>query len=177
MSHAWEKLLQEIERLRQAGLLEISSDGGKLKILNAPPTKTEGLYWILTNHSLDTLRQCKNAKNRCAKDISRLACLHGGLTHTLTQPPTGSDAFYVVYNGSSSDLPGRIRDHFNGGEGKGSLSILRSGLCDLAHRQVSYVTWEILRQSLPEREVELCTCGEVERIWRLRYGWPILCEK
>lgn len=172
-------LLHQIETVRQSRLLSISrKPNGYIQIEDAPPTKSDGLYWLFTSYSLDELKNCINSNDNGAIDITSLATLHENLPHISTITDKG---FMLVYNGiggNSCGLRGRIHQHFNGGNGTGCLSILKSSLKDLNRWRVSYVTLQVRNGEQPDVQANYADHAKnLERIWRLQYGWPLLCKK
>lgn len=173
------ELLPQVERIRQCRLLQIvRNERGTLSIDDTPPTRSAGFYWIYTNYSQPDLKRTRGADCQGAVDIGLLARLHCGLSKTCDIRQEG---FQLVYNGIASrgtGLRNRIHQHFNGGEGTGSLAILQTDLSDLERWRISYVTVETPSGNEPDIPTEFAKVAKhVERIWRLEYGCPILCTK
>lgn len=171
-------LLPQIEVIRKSKLLGISRNArDQLSINNPPPTKSAGFYWIYTNYSQLELEQ-QVPQCQGAIDIGLLSKLHNGLANTCKIQPEG---FKLVYNGIAGAKTGvreRIHQHFNGGEGTGSLAILRTNLNDLERWRVSYATIETPQRYTPDVAAQYDAVAEhVERMWRLNYGWPMLCTQ
>lgn len=173
------KLLPKIEIIRQARILGIGRNSrNQLSIENPPPTKSAGFYWIYTNYSQADLERQQGPACTNAVNIGLLAQLHWGLENTCN---IRSEGFCLVYNGIAGVRTGireRLHQHFNGGEGTGSLAILRTALADLNRWRISYATIEVGEGNEPD----VCAnydevARHVERIWRLEYGWPILCSQ
>lgn len=170
--------LPQVEAMRITRLLSVSQKlNGDLQIDQPPPTKSSGLYWIYTNHPQNELEGCQSCGDVGAIDISMLATLHQGLAHVCA---IQQDGFSLVYNGVAGNKCGlreRIHQHFNGGKGTGCLSIKNSSLDDLTRWRVSYVTLEVGNQGVPDVPASYAAYAkELERIWRLQYGWPQLCR-
>lgn len=171
-------LLNQIEIVRQSRPLSIVKiKGRRLKIDNAPPTKSHGLYWLFTNYSIAELKSCTKSTDKGATDIGFLAALHENFAHIST---ITNDGFMLVYNGmagKSCGLRERIHQQFNGGKGTGCLSILRSSLNDLNRWRVSYVILQVSKSQTPDVSANYEKhAKDLERIWRLQYGWPLLCK-
>lgn len=171
------KLLPQIERFRQTRFLQISrNERNKLAIESSPPTKSAGFYWIYTNYSQFDLEQQQVAACKNAVNIGMLAQLHCGLANMCK---ISTDEFRLVYNGiagAGTGIRERLHQHFNGGEGTGSLAILRTGLSDLSRWRVSYATLQETEILPHENRANFDEVARhVERMWRLEYGWPILC--
>ena len=172
-------LLPQIENIRQTRFLRISrNERNQLAIENPPPTKSAGFYWIYTNYSQPDLEQQQGPACNNAVNIGLLAQIHCGLANTYN---IRTEGFRLVYNGIAGVGTGireRLHQHFNGGEGTGSLAILRTKLTDLSRWRVSYVTIEVLEGQTPDIQANYDEVAlHIERIWRLEYGWPILCTQ
>lgn len=172
-------LLPKIELIRQSRLLSISRKENKdLLIENSPPRKSNGLYWIYTDYEIQSLKKCVSSEEKGAIDIAFRASLHEGLTH-ISQIKV--NRFWLVYNGKSGKSCGlreRLHQHFNGGNGTGCLSVLNSSLNDLRRWRISYVTLEVPKDQNLDITLDYNKYTyDLERIWRLQYGWPLLCIK
>lgn len=172
-------LLPKIEQIRRVRLLKIGRNNrGQLAIENPPPTKSAGFYWIYSSYSQPDLEQQQGPACSNAVDIGLLARLHCGLANSCN---IRLDGFRLVYNGIAgvgTGLRERLHQHFNGGEGTGSLAILRTDLSDLDRWRISYATIEVREDGAPDVFADYDNvAGHVERMWRLEYGWPILCTQ
>lgn len=172
-------LLPQIEKIRQTRFLTIGRDNrGQLAIQNSPPTKSAGFYWIYSNYSQTDLERQQEPACSNAIDIGLLAQLHCGLANSCN---IDLDDFKLVYNGIAgvgTGLRERLHQHFNGGEGTGSLAILRTDLSDLDRWRISYATIEVRGDHKPDVYANFDKVAKhVERMWRLEYGWPILCTQ
>lgn len=170
-------LLPQIEHFRQERFLKISrNQRNHLAIESSPPKKTAGFYWIYTNYSQFDLEQQQGPACNNAVNIGKLAHLHCDLAN-ICNIRTGE--FRIVYNGIAGVGTGireRLGQHFNGGKGTGSLAILRTVLSDLSRWRVSYATLEETEILPHENRANFDEVAkDVERMWRLNYGWPILC--
>ncbi|MDH1657058.1 hypothetical protein N5E96_20440 [Pseudomonas mosselii] len=170
-------ILPRIEAVRTTRLLGVSRNvKNHIQFESAPPTKVSGFYWIYTDYSLDELEACIPSTAKSAIDIARLATLHRDLPNVCSIQQEG---FRLVYNGiagQSLGIRGRLGQHFNGGEGTGALHISKSSLKDLKRWRVSYATICSNGTIAPDVESEYEYANSVERIWRLQYGWPLLCK-
>lgn len=173
------RLSRRIEKVRSSRLQRVTRNArNQLQIEDAPPTKSAGFYWIYTDYSQRYLGRQRGALCANAIDIGRLARLHSGLTCLST---IESDGFRLVYNGiarRSMGLRERVHQHFNGGEGTGSLAILRTNLSNLDRWRVTCVTIETREPH--ESDIPAVfedVAHDVERIWRLQNGWPLLCTR
>ena len=171
------KHLAQIERIRSSRILPVTTgDGLRLPSTEVLPTKVHGLYWIYTSYSIEQIENCTPSQQDNAVDISALAKQHKGLSLVHNINHCGFNLVYNGIGGSSSGLRERIQGEFNGGEGTGSLGILKSSLNNLDNWRISYV---ILKNDkiTPDLDLEFKEYAAIlERAWRLEYGWPILCR-
>ncbi|WP_421301480.1 GIY-YIG nuclease family protein [Aeromonas veronii] len=174
------ELITKLEEIRKKQLLEIHLVNEAVSISSSPPTRTAGFYWIYTSYSMEELKQAKPGSNNSSIDISKLAKLHCGLKNIHNEL---QDDFSVVYNGIASKSTGlkeRLHQHINGYEGTGSLSILKSSLDDLTKWRISYVIIDDNGKNSYDDCIEINydnDAHDLERMWRLHYGWPLLCQK
>jgi hypothetical protein len=175
MHHTYLPLL---EAHRESRLLAPQrNQRGQLKIEGAPPTGSSGHYWIFTNYSHAELKACTPSSDRNAIDIAKLATLHERLAHICDIAICG---YRLVYNGVAGPGCGireRLGQHFNGGAGTGCLSIGRSSLTDLSRWRVSYASFATSSGAPPDLDCDFDVYAkDLERMWRLQYGWPLLCR-
>lgn len=171
--------LIQIEAKRQRSVFPVHQNG-KLSLPTQLPTRVEGLYWIYTDYSEDDLIACIPSPQKKAINIRKLTAQHAGLKHICT---IKHETYRLVYSGSACSgakqefgLRERILQHFNGGSGTGSLGVLKSSLNDLNRWLFSYVrlgTTPGACINAGYNEFGLL----YERLWRLEYGWPLLCCK
>lgn len=172
--------LEKFERLRSQRVLPVS-ENGELKLSKDLPTKVNGLYWLYTSYDIGTIKNCTKSPQKNSVNIPELATLHHGLSGICT---ITYDNLLLVYNGvggvgskGHGGLRERIQQEFNGGDGTGSLGILKTaGLEDLTKWHFSYAI--MCNAKLPP-EVDACYKQhgtDFERTWRLEYGWPLLCR-
>lgn len=174
-----QSLIEEIDSLQKKRLSAISFTNNKLKYDEGPKTKEDGMYWIYTNH--------------CDKDfIDSVPCAKKGsivfscvVNNNLGVNELCQDeinGFRLVYSGiggvgpkGSGGLRERILEEYRGGSGTGSLAIKGSSLSDLSRWRVSYVLWSEL--NFPKDYEYRPFSTAIEGLWRLHYGWPLLCTK
>lgn len=170
------KYLSIVEKVRSDRILPVTSGKGlQLPSTKVLPTKVKGLYWIYTNYNIQDIISCIPSSQSKAVDISTLAKQHQNLSNIHKSNYCG---FNLVYNGigGNTGLRERIQQEFNGGEGTGSLGILKTTLNDLGRWRISYV---ILNNNkiASDLDVDFDEFASVlERTWRLEYGWPLLCK-
>ena len=169
--------LEKIEKTRRSRLCRFSWAGSQLNITPPLPNNAAGLYWIYTSYSIEDLQQEFSVKNEGAIDISSLAEWHEGLDN-ICKIKEGE--FMLVYSGRANNLNSRIRQHINGGAGTGSLAIRRSPFYDITKWRLSYLVMEYndAEDKKPDIDLSYAHYAEtLERIWRLQYGWPLLCQR
>lgn len=164
------RFLLDIDVTRSSRLLPIT-EMGKLKIPAEITKDLGGFYWIYTSYSIDELMACRKADKKGAIDIGLLAKLHHGIRGVNNEQ---RDGFRLVYNGIANDLRGRIRQHFNGGRGTGCLAIKHTSLNELSRWQISYAAAGSQGGHIPLDYT--AQAKNFERLWRLEYGWPLLCR-
>lgn len=176
------EFLNQVDATRSTRLLSVSRNSREhLQIESAPPTKSAGLYWIYTSHSDNELKACSSSNDKGAIDLGSLAKLHYGLPNvcSIQQQSENKKNFRLVYNGvagKSLGIRGRIHQHFNGGKGTGCLAICKSSLSDLENWRVSYLVLEHDNATVDLNASYDLHAKNLERIWRLKYGWPLLCK-
>lgn len=171
--------LEAVNKLQESRLRTIACKGGRLVLDDGPPTKTDGLYWLYTSYTEADMRACRPSAKRKSAAINRIASERQGLNMICAREVHG---FRVVYNGigglgprGHGGLRERILQEFRGGEGTGSLAIFDSSLNDPARWRYSYVLWTEISHT---ESVLYPAQGEgMETMWRLHFGWPILCTK
>lgn len=173
------KNLAALEKLRSQSIHPVSVNG-KLSLPGSLPTGVNGLYWLYTSYSIEEIKSCTPSSQSKAINIPRLASLHEGLSSICKIKHAD---FSLVYNGvggvgpkGSGGLRERVLQEFNGGQGTGSLAILKSSLNDLSRWRISYA---IMCNPKQAPEVDACYIEhgtDFERIWRIEHGWPLLCR-
>ncbi|MBG6289444.1 hypothetical protein N5C93_27530 [Pseudomonas nitroreducens] len=172
------QILHRIEAVRATRLLKVRRDDkGDLQFESVPSGQLGGYYWIYTDYSLDELEACTPSNLKGAIDIAQLTKLHRDLPNVCS---IEKDGFRLVYNGivgHSPGIRGRLGQHFNGGKGTGALHISKSSLTDLNRWRVSYASVLSTGTNTPDDASDYSHAENVERIWRLQHGWPLLCTR
>lgn len=165
----------QLTRLREISL----SEKGRLNFENGPNTKSNGLYWIYSSYTDEELSESKPCEKAGSIDFSAMITRHHALNNVCK---IEADGFRLVYNGiggvgpkGHGGLRERILEEFRGGNGTGSLAICGSSLNDLVRWRVSHVLWSEIPFATSQ-EYRLFSEG-FERLWRIHYGWPVLCTK
>lgn len=171
--------IETINALQESRLRAVSLKKTRLHLEDGPDTKQDGLYWIYTRHSNDELLNSTPSTKRASVEFNRLVAMHASLTNVCTRVV---GEFRLVYNGigglgprGHGGLRERILGEFRGGEGTGSLAIRGSSLRELDNWRYSYVLWSEISFVQPHGYTEFAE--SIERLWRIHYGWPILCAK
>lgn len=144
--------------------LELSTDLSEL------PTNAYGFYWIYTSYTLQKMINCTPDQKAASVKINERAKLHGGLSHICSiQEPIGESKFWLVYNGIGSPLRARILVEFgNGSKKTGSLAIRSTSINYFDKWCYSYL--------IIDKAIYNKYGNDFERLWRLEYGWPLLCR-
>lgn len=174
-------ILEQIHevQLKSFCQLETFRHNDYLKIL---PTKRRGLYWLWTNLSLEELERDTVPNSRKEVPISRLIS-HRKELNSICKIERNN--YVVVYNGiggynksASSGLRGRINQEVIGnGPTVGTLNILQNS--DISRWAVSYFDFDspenagIIKQ-LNSASPYLEYAKDLEMLWRVHYGTPIL---
>lgn len=171
--------LETLNAVQEGRLQPISRQVGRLALDGGPATKTDGFYWLYTSYTEAEMCACTPSSKRKAVAIDRLVSERQGLKMICSREVSG---FRLVYNGIGGvgpkgygGLRERIFQEFRGGEGTGSLAICDSSLNDLSRWRYSYVLWSEISHT---NSVLYADQGEgLETMWRLHFGWPILCAR
>jgi hypothetical protein len=177
--------LRQIEEIRARRLVEITRTENQKRLQIAAPSptaKASGMYWLYTDYTDTEIEGCSNLPARDKKamkgaiPIAQLALMHRSLLHVAPRKET--EQFRVVYNGIAGltlGVRGRIHQHFNGGDGTGCLNILNTTLGDLTRWRISYVLFDA--NGNHGLKIDYAKHGKhLERMWRLTFGWPLLCR-
>lgn len=175
----FQEMIESINSLQETRLQAISLKKGRLNYPDGPSTNEDGLYWIYASHTNDDFLNSTPSQKNASINYSVMASTYQGINNICTR---SVDGFNLVYNGiggigpkGSGGLRERILGEYRGGEGTGSLAINGSSLNTLCNWRVSYVLWSEIQFDVPCEYQSLATT--IERLWRIHYGWPILCSK
>ena len=162
--------LEEIDSKQSSQILKF--DQHDQLQLNSPKTIQKGLYWLYSSYSDEEFCQSERNPKKGSINFKEMVNMHIGLNHICQQEVQG---FKLVYNGKAKCLRERIQSHVNGGEGTGSLAIKGSSLNCLSRWRYSYILWSDVRKIFPSIKYSECAT-DIELLWRLHFGWPILCQ-
>lgn len=171
--------IESINRLQEARLRSITRHNDRLKLIDGPATKIDGLYWIYTTHSDADLLAAAPSPKASAVNFGAMVNRHAFLSHVCRHSVGG---YRLVYNGigglgpkGHGGLRERILSEFRGAKGTGSLAITDSSLDKLDNWRYSYVLWSEIE--LPQPQTYRGFAETLELLWRVHYGWPVLCAK
>lgn len=138
------------------------------------PTKP-GWYFIETNARVSDLELIPPPKGKRHIDIpSKVKASLTLKDFNACIVPDNDSRNFIVYSGETKNLKDRAREHANGSEGTGCLSLSQY------HDQLACYEWWFHYAvcdfgAKPNDSKLLRTVGE--QLWRAKYGWPILCGK
>lgn len=171
--------LEALNLIQERRLNCVTKASDRLKLGGGPPSKSDGLYWLYTSYSDAALRSAVPSQKKGSVAINMLA-IHRENLGMICDRRVGD--FRVVYNGiggvglkGHGGLRERILQEFRGGEGTGSLAICDTSLNDLTRWRYSYVLWSEIEHK--ESIQYLFLAERLETMWRLHFGWPILCAR
>ncbi|MEJ1165675.1 hypothetical protein V9K97_18365 [Variovorax sp. CCNWLW186] len=178
VSNLYLATLSSINDAQEGHLRKITKSAkGRLKLEDGPPTKADGLYWLYTSYKDEDLRASQPSPKRKAVPVNRIASEREGLDMVCNRRV---GEFRLVYNGIGGlgikgygGLRERILEEFRGGDGTGSLAICDTSLNDLERWRYSFILWPEITHA--EKIEYLAQAVRVETLWRLHFGWPILC--
>lgn len=175
----YKEAIEKMHLLQRMRLMSVSLKGNRLSLPSELCTKQSGLYWIYTTHSNDDLLNATPSTKKGSVNFANLVALHADLSKMCGDEV---DGFRVVYNGiggvgrcGGGGLRERILEEFRGGEGTGALAIRDSSVNTLANWRFSYVLWSEIEFDNPHKYQDFAE--GIERLWRIHYGWPVLCTK
>lgn len=171
--------IEQINTLQETRLAQILLRRKRLCLSDSPVTKQNGLYWIYTRYTNQDFLTSTPSTKEASVDYKRIATCHSQLNNVCQRQ---IDKFRLVYNGIGGlgpkgygGLRERILGEFRGGKGTGSLAIADSSLNDLEKWRYSYVLWSEIQFPSPHTYARFAKT--IERLWRIHYGWPYLCDK
>lgn len=151
------------------------------------PVKSRGLYWLWTKLDFQTLANCLDTKGHKGEvPIKQLIERRKNLEHICT---IKNESFHIVYNGIGGykfgtkgyGLRGRILQELRAKNvNTGSLNLLNRGFKpeDWA---VSFFDFDAPGNQTIVKMMQSENCysdfaADLEMLWRLEYGHPILCR-
>lgn len=176
-------ILTRIDEKRKERFLPIRVNRNGDTEIDEPQKGCAGIYFFYTSYSIDELASVAELPGR-AVPIASLTRSHRRLPSLCR---LGSRGFRLVYsgiggfNGGTYDLRTRILQEISTTHKKtGSLCIRQSTVSDLSKWRFSYVTlYSSGQKSASDFGSEWAFedhARNLERCWRLAYGWPLLCR-
>ncbi len=177
------RILEIIQRHHVNNVLTFEDVLGKTAMTSSLDRGRSGLYWFWTSYSELEMSNCVRPINLTGEiNVSTIVSQRKDLG-SICQ--IEQDEFRIVYNGiggstgTNYGLRERILQEIRGQEGTGSISILNSSLNDCTRWRVTFLDFEdeLFLRDVGE-EISYTEEGELfEMLWRLHYGWPILCRR
>jgi hypothetical protein len=188
-------IIEKIDATQRKTLVDLKDfrARGKGKGTDILPSRSRGLYWLWCKTPLEQLKETKS-KGGAHVPIEKLLHNRNGLDHICREKVEG---FQVLYNGmggysewrkgSTYGLRGRINQEVISNNTKtGTINIAGLDL-DLNDWKVSFFNFDDsenykLLKELPgasnmnEATVYKEYANELEMLWRMHYGTPILCR-
>lgn len=178
------KIIEIINRHQAQNILTFDTINNRTRLLGAElPRQQNGLYWFWTSFDQNDLINCIRPTNiRGEINISRLARERNFMSKLCDQR---RENFSVVYNGRGGGnsvgygLRERILQEIKGQAGTGSVSIINSSLNVPARWRISFVNFNDPRfREETDHQINYTEHSEtLEMLWRLHYGWPVLCRR
>lgn len=159
--------LKQIEYiLARQKLLELKEIGNEI------PTNTSGFYWIYTNLKINDFLTAADPTNNAHVNFRQLSNANHGLKYTISQH---NDEYWCIYNGKGKILKKRIAAEFsNTNSPTGTLALKRC--FTEADFRVKYVMAGKPNSCNGIITEYPCLQRDIERVWRLNNGWPLLCR-
>jgi hypothetical protein len=131
-----------------------------------------GFYWIYTKLPMKRFSDAATPSNQVHIDFSKMAKIHKALKSVITQ---SNKEYWCIYNGKGKQLKTRLAAGFTNTEGKtGKLALMRCFKED--DFRIKYITCQSDRSKHGIIEKYDAIQRDLERAWRLHYGWPFLCR-
>ncbi len=142
------------------------------EVKNEVGASVSGFYWIYSNLPMEEFKKAAKPKNPVHVDFMELSEVHAELKHVIS--PVESN-YWCIYNGKGKQLRHRIVAEFTDTKGKtGKLALLR---CFKEENfRIKYVVCgdEKNAKGIATQYADLER--NLERVWRLQLGWPVLCR-
>ena len=139
---------------------------------NNIPTSAEGFYWIYTKLPLSRFSDATPPSNKAHIDFSLMAKLHKDLSSVIAQQ---NKDYWCIYNGKGKQLKNRLAAGFtNTGGATGKLALTRC--FDADDFRIKYIICNSSDANHGIKEKYINVQRDLERVWRLHFGWPFLCR-
>lgn len=135
-------------------------------------TSASGFYWIYTKLSLNRFIDAPRPSNTAHIDFSKMAKLHKCLNSVIAQ---NNEDYWCIYNGKGKQLKNRLLAAFTNTAGTtGKLALTRCYQED--DFRIKFITCQINDTKHGINKEYDAVQRDLERVWRLHYGWPLLCR-
>ena len=135
-------------------------------------TSASGFYWIYTKLPLNQFLNAKRPSNTAHIDFSQMAKLHKGLNSVIAQ---SNNDYWCIYNGKGKQLKTRLSAGFKNTIGvTGKLALTRC--YNENDFRIKFIICQSNNASHGITEKYDDVQRDLERVWRLHYGWPLLCR-
>ncbi|MBY6213024.1 hypothetical protein KUV95_15840 [Microbulbifer agarilyticus] len=129
---------------------------------------SSGFYWIYTKLKISDLKLSTSPTNQAHVKINDLATIHENLPNVI---PESNLDYWCIYNGKGKNLKNRINAEFSNTSGcTGTLALKRC--FQESDFNIKFVECCSGNFNHTYQDIE----AHLERVWRLSFGWPILCR-
>jgi len=163
-------MLNKIERI--SSLLDQQNYRTLKEARSEIPSRASGFYWIYTKLPITEFINSPKPNNPAHVDFSLMSSAHQGLKWVIEQ--NGSE-HWCIYNGKGTNLKDRLSAAFTNTDGQtGKLALTRHFKED--DFQIKFIVCSNNNTDYGVSESFDCIQRDLERVWRLNYGWPLLCR-
>lgn len=161
------KLIELVDKKLQAqGFVTLQVAKDEISILSS------GFYWIYTKLPLNKFSNARPPSNSVHIDFSQMARLHKGLNSVIIHH---NKNYWCIYNGKGKQLKTRLAAGFTNTNGAtGKLALMRCFKED--DFRIKYIICQSNNSDHGIIEQYNDVQRDLERVWRLHYGWPFLCR-
>ncbi|MGF1685051.1 hypothetical protein [Photobacterium minamisatsumaniensis] len=135
-------------------------------------SKAAGFYWIYTKLPIERFLEAPTPTNSVHIDLSLISRLHKDLEWIIKQ---GKEDYWCIYNGKGTELKKRMSAGFtNTPGGTGKLALTRC--FEENDFRVKFIVCDS-KNTIYGIDSEFSDLKlDLERTWRLNFGWPMLCR-
>lgn len=134
--------------------------------------KASGFYWIYTKLPITQFIHAPKPSNPVHVDFSLMASTHQGLKSIIEQIDS---EHWCIYNGKGTNLKDRMSAAFTNTNGEtGKLALAR--IFNEDDFRVKFIVCDSNNADHGVSDSFDCLQRDLERVWRLNYGWPLLCR-
>lgn len=163
-------MLNKIEKINS--LLDLQNYSTLQDAKSKIQSKDSGFYWIYTKLPITQFINSSSPSNPVHVDFSLMASTHQGLKSIIKQ---NCSEYWCIYNGKGTNLKDRMSAAFTNTNGKkGKLALTRVFKED--DFRVKFIVCNSDNTSHGVNDSFDSLQRNLERVWRLNYGWPLLCR-